>query len=69
MTVISFVILSLGNVFKGLERGQEELKIKERIETIQNIVKIGQNTEKSPGDLRTIAVTQIPGENYQLTLV
>ena len=31
--------------------------------------KIGQNTEKSPGDLRGLAVIQSPVRNYQLTLV
>ena len=34
-----------------------------------SIIKIGQNTEKSPGDLRRFAVTQTPVENHQLTLV
>ena len=34
-----------------------------------NIIKIGQNTEKSPGDLRRLAVTQTPVESHQLTLV
>ena len=33
-----------------------------------SIVKIDQNTEMGPGDLRRLAVTQIPVENYQLTL-
>ena len=32
-------------------------------------VEIGQNTEKSPGDLRRLAVTQTPVENHQLTLM
>ena len=32
-------------------------------------VEIGQNTEKSPGDLRRLAVTQTPVEDHQLTLV
>ena len=32
-----------------------------------SIVKIGQNTEKSPGDLRRLAVT--PEENYQSMVV
>ena len=31
--------------------------------------KIGQNTEKSPGDLRRLAVTQAPVRDYRLTLV
>ena len=33
-----------------------------------NITKIDQNTEKSPGDLRRLAVTQPPVKNYQLML-
>ena len=33
--------------------------------TIEN----GQNTEKSPGDLRRLAVTQTPVKDYQLTLI
>ena len=32
-----------------------------------NIDKIGQNTEKSPGDLGRLAVTQTPGKDNQLT--
>ena len=34
-----------------------------------SIVLIGQNTEKSPGDLWRLAVTQIPVTDHQLTLV
>ena len=34
-----------------------------------SIVEIGQNTEKSPEDLRRLAVSQNPVENYQLTLM
>ena len=34
---------------------------------ISSIVKIGQNTEKSPGDLMGFAVTQTPVKAYQLT--
>ena len=30
------------------------------------IINIGQNTEKSPGDRRRLAVTQTPVRNYQL---
>ena len=33
------------------------------------IIKIGQNTEKSPGDLRRLAVTQTSVEIHQLMLV
>ena len=34
-----------------------------------NTFEIGQNTEKSPGDLRRIAVTQTSVKDYQLTLM
>ena len=34
-----------------------------------NIVEIGPNTKKSPGDLKRIAVTQTPTRNHHLTLV
>ena len=36
---------------------------------IYSIIKIGQNTEKSPGDLRRLVVTQTPVRNHQLMLV
>ena len=32
-------------------------------------IKIGRNTEKSPGDLRRLAVTQTPVKDHQLALV
>ena len=35
---------------------------------VYSIIKVGQNTEESPGNLR-LAVTQTPVENHQLTLV
>ena len=34
-----------------------------------SIIQIGQNTKKSPGDLRRVAVTQPPMKNHQLMLV
>ena len=34
-----------------------------------NIIEIEQNTEKSPGDLRRLAVTQTSLRKHQLTLV
>ena len=33
-----------------------------------SIIKIGQNTEKSPGDMRRLSIIQIPVEKPQLTL-
>ena len=34
-----------------------------------NIIEIGQNTEKSPGDLRRVAFTQTSVKDHQLTLM
>ena len=34
-----------------------------------SIIKNGQNIEKSPGDLRRLAVTQTPVKNHQLMLM
>ena len=34
-----------------------------------SIIENGQNTEKSPGDLRRPAVTQFPVKDHQLTLM
>ena len=36
--------------------------------TNYSIIEIGQNTKKSPGDLRFV-VTQTPVKDYQLTLI
>ena len=33
------------------------------------IIENGQNTEKSPGDLRRLAVAQTPVKNHQLMLM
>ena len=51
---------------KGLVQGLEDLEIRRRV---VSIVEIDQNTEKSPGDLRSLAVTQTSVSNHQLTLV
>ena len=61
VTIISIVTGALGTVTKGLVQGVEDLEITERVE-------IGQNTEKSPEDLRRLVVTQIPVRNHLLTL-
>ena len=34
-----------------------------------SIIENGQNTKKSPGDLRRLAVTQTPVKNHRLTLM
>ena len=67
VTVIPLVIGALGTVPKDLERGMEELEIRRRIKTMQT-VEIGLNTEKSPGDLRRLAVSQTLTKDHQLIL-
>ena len=70
VTVIPIVFGAPGTVTKGLVQGLEDLEIRGRVETIYYcIIKIGQNTEKSPGDLKRLAVTQTPVRNHWLTLV
>ena len=58
-------------VTKGLKRGLEDLKIRDTSGEYPNysMVEIGQNPEKSPGDLRRPAATQIFVEDHQQTLV
>ena len=51
VTIIPIVIGAFGTVTKGLLKGMEDLEFGGRVET-EN----GQNTEKSPGDLRKLAV-------------
>ena len=65
VTFIQIVIGALGTVTEGLLRGLEDLEIKEREETIQT-TEIGQNTEKSPGDLKRLAVNQTSVKDHQL---
>ena len=52
---------------KGLVKGMEDLEIRQ-VETI-SIIKYGQNTEPSPGELRRLAVIQTPAKDLQLALV
>ena len=66
VTIISIVLGAFGTVTKGLLKGLEDLEVGGRVETI---VENGQNTEKSPGDLRRLAVTQTPVKDHQLMLM
>ena len=60
VTVISIVVGMFGTVYKSLEKKLEELKIrKNQVHTDHNIVKIGLNTEKSPGNIRRPNVTSV----------
>ena len=67
VTIIPIVIGGFGTVTKGLLKSLEDLGV----ETIQTtaIIENDQNTEKSPGDLRILAVTQSPVKDHQLTLM
>ena len=69
VTMITNVIGELGTIPKKLVKGLEDLN--KEVEAIQDnsIIKIGQNTEESPGDLRRLVITQTPVRNHRLTLV
>ena len=71
MTIIPVVIGAFDRVTTGLLKGLEDLEVGDRVETIQNnsIIEDDQNTEKSPGDLRRLAVAQSPVKYHQLTLM
>ena len=60
VTMLLIVIVALGTVTKGLVQGLEDLEIYRTSGDRPNysITKLGQNTEKSPGDLRRLAVIQ-----------
>ena len=62
VTIIPIVIGAFGMVIKGLLKSLEDLEV-------GGIIENGQNTEKSPGDLRRLAVTQSPVKDHQLTLM
>ena len=69
--MIPIINHALGKISKGLIKGRKDLGNKEQVEIIQQkiIIKISQNPEKSPGDLRRLAVTQNTMRNHQLILV
>ena len=71
VTVIPIVIGALGKVTKELVKKNGGLGTKKTSGNNPNysIAEIGQNTEKSPGNLRKLAVTQTPVKDHQLTLM
>ena len=71
VTIISIISGAFSTVTKGLLKGLKDLEVGGQVETIQNhsIIENGQNTEKNPGDLRRLAVTQTSLKHYQLMLV
>ena len=65
MALIPIVISALGTVRKVLLKGVEDLEITQLVEDLEiQHFKIFQNTEKSPGELRGLAVTQISVRNH-----
>ena len=67
-TIIPIVIGALGTVNKGLIQGLLDLDRKRTSGNYRNycITDIKQNTEKSPGDLRRLAVHQTSMKDHQL---
>ena len=57
----------LGMILKGLVKELEDLEIGDHPN--YSIIEVSQNTEKSPGDLRRLAITQTPVKDHQLMLV
>ena len=70
VTVIPIVIGVPGTVPMGLKKKLEEMEIRRWMEnTHYSIVEISQNSEKSPEDLRRLAVSETLVKENQLTLV
>ena len=71
VTIKPIVIVGFRTVTKGLVQDTGRIGNKSTNGDHPNycIIGIGQNTEKSPADLRTLAVTQTPVEDHQTTLV
>ena len=67
MTLIAIVIGALNTVTKGSIMGLKDLEIRDH--TNDSMILISQNTEKSPGNLRRLVVTQTPVEDHQLMIV
>ena len=66
VTVISVVIGALETLFQRLGKGTRRIEIQETSGGHPDycIIKISQNTEKSPGDLKKLAITQTPMKNH-----
>ena len=71
VTIIPIVIGAFGTATKGLLKGLEDLEVGVRVGTIQTttLLRTARILKKSIGDLKTLAVTQTPVKNYQLTLM
>ena len=71
VTIIPIVIGAFGTVTKGLLKGTGGLGRwwMSGDHPNDSIFENGQNTKKSPGDLRRLAVTQTPVKNHRLKLM
>ena len=71
VTIIPIVIGALGTVTKWIVKGPRRFGswLPSGDHPNNSIIENGQNTEKSPGDLRRLAVTQSPVKDHQLTLM
>ena len=71
VTIIPVVIGAFGTVTKGLlnRPGRFRSWRPSGDHPNNSIIENGQNTEKSLGDLRRLAVTQTPVKDHQLTLM
>ena len=71
VTIIQIIIGAFGSVTKGLLKGPSGIGSWRTSGDHPNsyIIENGLNTEKSPGDLRKLAVTQTPVKNHQLMLM
>ena len=64
--IIAIVIGTFSTVIKGLLKRSWSMS---KDDPNNSIVENEQNTEKSPGDLRRLAVTQTPVKDHQLALM
>ena len=69
LTVIPIVTGAVGQVIKGFVQELEDLDIAGRGDHPNYCIKVGQNTVKSPGNLRILALCQIPVRNHRLMLM
>ena len=68
VTIVPTVIGIFGTVTKGLLKDLEDFEVSGDYPN-DSIIENGQNTVKSPGDLRRLAVTQTPVTKHQLTMM
>ena len=70
ITVVIDIIMAIRLYsYQRIDTGTRGLGNKSGNHPNERFIKIGQNPEKSPGDLKTLAVTQTPVRNHRLILV